>query len=102
MALFSRKNLKQNPFGLTETDLIGDLEGFQMGVVVRMLEEQELQGNKPDVNVFQESIRVDKSDGGFNWDETGAHLIFWSSVIRYREWKKFFERYPEYKIYNLD
>lgn len=77
MALFSRKNLKSNPFGLTEDDLKGDLEGFPMGVVVRMLEEQEIQGNKPDVKVFQRIKMADKNECGFSWMNTEIGHIFW-------------------------
>ena len=46
MALVHKYTNKRNPFGLTEDDLIGDLEGFPMGVVVRVMEEQKKQGNK--------------------------------------------------------
>ena len=45
MALFNKKNLeksKDNKYGITEDDMIGELNGFPVGVVVRMMEECEL------------------------------------------------------------
>ena len=94
-ALFSRKNIKSNPFGLTKDDLIGDLKGFPMGVVVRMLEEQELQGNDVDVKVFQEDCMIIYR--GFDWDKTEAGYNFWEDVIDYKDFNLFFKKYPEYK-----
>ncbi len=41
-----------NKFKLSNKDLIGDLTQVPLGIVVRMLEEQEKQGNKPDVKIF--------------------------------------------------
>ena len=35
-------------YNITKKDMIDDLKGFPVGVVIRMLEEQEKQGNKPD------------------------------------------------------
>lgn len=42
MALFNKKNLEKNKinkYHITKKDMIGDLKGFPIGVVVRMLEE---------------------------------------------------------------
>lgn len=104
MALFSRKNIKNiksNPFGLTEDDLKGSIKDFPMGVVVRMLEEQELQGNKPNVEVFQQSYSSNKRYGGFDWDETKDRSIFWFGVIEDEDFSMFFKKYPKYEKYNL-
>ena len=100
-ALFSRKNISSNPFGLTKDDLIGKIECFPIGVVVRMLEEQELQGNKPDVRVFQDSVSSDGKHGGFDWEETYEDWNFWTKVLLGRKFELFFEIYPEYEMYNL-
>ena len=55
-SLFSKNNLdkNRNPYGITKEDMIGDLTGFPVGIVVRMMEEQEAQGNEPDVKIFQD------------------------------------------------
>ena len=97
MALFSKRNLKpQNPYGLTEEDLIDDLKNFPMGIVICMLEEQELQGNTPDVKVFQHN-----KNSGFAWSAAGMGREFWRSVIIDNDFDLFFKEYPEYMDYNI-
>lgn len=96
-ALFSKKNLRvQNPFGLTEKDLIGEIEGFPMGVIVRVLEEQELQGKEPDITDLQL-----KRSSGFTWHYTQNGWNFWNSVMAKKDFNLFFKKYPEYEKYNL-
>lgn len=95
-----------NPFGLTKNDLIGDLRVFPMGIVVRMLEEQEKQGNKPNIKVFQQNIASDKHMGGFNWADSRDGMDFWHDVINPSHLNSinsthFFKKHPEYKKYNL-
>lgn len=102
MAIFSRKNIKSNSFGLTEEDLIGFIKGFPIGVVVRMLEEQVLQGNNADVKVFQSNNEALREDNGFDWIKTEDKLYFWQTVVRRQDFDLFFEKYPEYKKYNLN
>ena len=104
--LFSKKSdldklSKTNRFHITEKDLIGDLEGFPVGVLVRMLKEAEIQGNKPDVKVFQSHKRRDKERGGFDWDKTECGRLFWEDVINYGKFNVFYGKYPEYKRYDL-
>lgn len=100
--LTNLKNLL--PFGLTKGDLSGKLAGFPMGVVVRMMEEQQKQGNEPDVSVFQERgyDLTDSIHGGFDWIVTEGGQCFWEDVLRDRKFNVFFEIYPEYEKYNLD
>ena len=96
----------KNPFGLTEKDLIGELDGVPMGVVVRMLEEQSLQGNKSDIIVFQHNITSDKHAGGFDWADSRDGMDFWHGLINPVKSSPvdstyFFKVHPEYKKYNL-
>ena len=103
--LFSKKTdldkIRTNRFGITEKDMIGSLKGFPVGVVVGMMEEQENQGNKPDVKVFQRKRSVNKHGGGFDWVATKDTHNFWSKVITGRNFNAFYEKYPEYKKYDL-
>lgn len=102
-SLFSKNNLesnKDNKYAITKDDMIGDLEGFPVGVVVRMMEEQELQGNPPNVNVFQNQKIAAKLSKGFIWRTTEAKDEFWSKVINRKDFDAFFKRYPEYEKYN--
>ena len=95
------KNISFSKFGVTKKDLIGTLEGFPLGVVVRMLEEQELQGNKPNVKVFQNNRSSDKNMGGFNWNNTEAGYDFWEEISDDGNYDKFYKKYSEYKKYDL-
>lgn len=89
-----------NPFNITKEDLIGTLKGFPLGIVIRMLEETELQGNKPDVKIFQNSRSVDSMHNGFDWRGTEAGNHFWHVVINYHGFDEFYKRYPDYKKYD--
>ena len=103
-ALISKSNRDwasiDNKYGITEKDLVGELKGFPLGVVVRMLEEQERQGHDPDVTVFQNAKDANHYKFGFNWNDTDAKIKFWENVILYKHFDKFFKKYPEYKKYN--
>ena len=103
MSLFNKKNLeKGNPYGITKDDMKDDLKGFPIGVVVRMMEEQEKQGNEPDVTVFQKDFTsdVNENGGGFDWDKSIEGFDFWDDAIGAGDFDVFFEKYPEYEKYN--
>lgn len=62
----------------------GDLEGFPEFVVEAMLDEQEKQGNKRDVSVFEHYANSGALIRGFTWDKTLLGHEFWEQVIEYR------------------
>jgi hypothetical protein len=78
---------------VTKKDLIGDLENFPIEVVEKMLVEQFKQFGKNDITVFQ----YNRNDGkkGFCWDNTADGHGFWSDVIHFENFDRFFERYPK-------
>lgn len=80
---------------VTEKDLTGDIAGFPIEVVRKMVEEQVRQGNKADVSIFQECANRDKKHGGFEWEETEDGFEFWDMVVLYKEFDEFFEKYPK-------
>lgn len=84
-------------YRVMESDLIGDLKGFPIEVVERIVEYQVYQGNKADVSVFSEDLTRDKACGGFDWEDTKEGFVFWESVIDYKNFDLFFERYPKAK-----
>lgn len=93
---------KKNKYGITGEDLIEDIAGFPLGVVVKMMEEQEKQGNKPDVTIFQDRATSDgETYGGFDWESTKDGRDFWENVIREQDFNQFFKKYPQYKVYNI-
>ena len=79
---------------ITKADLVGNIAGFPIEVVQKMLDEQFLQGNKVSLKVFQKSASSDRSDGGFDWDNTRDGNMFWRDIIE-GDFDKFFERYPQ-------
>ena len=87
---------RSNKYNLTEKNLIKDIKKFPLGVVIRMMEEQEKQGNKPDVTVFQEHNYYSRFSKGFDWDKAEKGEIFWDKVINDKDFDLFFEMYPEY------
>lgn len=89
-----------NKYGITKKDMINDIEGFPVGVVVKMMEEQEKQGNKPNIKIFQRNRYEFIHNGGFDWEETECKGIWWQDILFYKHWNNFFEKYPEYEKYN--
>ena len=87
----------KNPFRLLAADIVGDIKGFPMGVVVRMMEEQKAQQGSADITKFQKCLI-----GGFDWSRTSDNHEFWSAIIFNDDYEKFFKKYPEYRKYNLD
>ena len=107
-ALITKKNISRvdtisnNKYGITKKDMIGRLKGFPVGIVVRMLEESEKQGNKADVILFQKHGRhhTDKNNGGFTWSETEDGHSFWNTLWGTRDFYPFYQKHPEYKLYD--
>ena len=106
-SLFNKENLENssynvNKYNLTYLDMKGNLEGFPVGVVIRMMEEQEKQGNEPNVTVFQKDSTsgADENGGGFTWNNSIEGFNFWDDVIGAWDFETFFKRYPEYEKYN--
>lgn len=73
----------------------GELTGFPIEVVNKMLEYQVQQGNPKDVTVFENLARSSHKVGGFTWDKTIEGQDFWLSVILYFNFDIFFEKYPK-------
>ena len=103
MSLFNKKNLENNKtdnkYGISKDDIRGKIKRFPIGVVIRMLEETELQGNVPRIKVFTSQDIIDLNSGGFDWINTEAGWDFWYDVIRGENFNLFFKRYPEYMKY---
>lgn len=80
---------------LKKSDLTGELKEFPIEVVKRMLIEQHLQGNVPNVNVFKSNMSTNLIDGGFEWDKTDKGYSFWLDVLILKNFRLFFKAYPE-------
>ena len=79
---------------VTADDLIGDISGFPIEVVQKMVDYQVKQGNAPDVTVFQKKRITPKANGGFNLYETEDGDL-WSGVLEFLNFDLFFQKYPK-------
>lgn len=79
----------------------GDLEGFPQEVVEWMLDQQEAQGNKRDVSVFEEDCYMSKSNGGFYWNQTKEGHDFCIKVISEQNFEHFFAKYTNKNEYPM-
>ena len=59
----------------------GDIKGFPSYIVNIMLDEQEKQGNKRDVSIFEYSRCEIKSGGGFDWHSSTINEDTLNEVI---------------------
>lgn len=88
-------------FKVEQGDLVGDIKDFPIEVVEKMIEEQVKQGNRPNVEVFQNYGSADVSDDGFTWGNTEDGDDFWMEVIDECNFDLFFEKYPKKNKANL-
>jgi hypothetical protein len=59
----------------------GQLKGFPEHIVNMMLDNQEAQGNKRDVTVFERCKKANRSQDGFTWEESKEDEFYWVKVI---------------------
>ena len=80
---------------ITEKDLIGDIEGFPIEIVEKMIKYQVEAGNPASVEVFQQIANAVAQCGGFNWRNTPEGNHFWDDIIREHNFDLFFKKYPK-------
>ena len=81
------KEMRILPLSATETPSMGELADFPEIVIEMMLEEQELCGNKRDIEVFKRNAAEYKEKGGFDWSTSKRGQYFWYNVIVKRNFK---------------
>ncbi len=75
----------------------GQIEGYPLEVVDRMIHEQVKQGNEPDVEVFEKSKKAGYFHGGFYWSETKESRV-WEDICFNKHFKSFYEKYGKEHI----
>ena len=88
-------NRKRYKYNLSEKDSIGDIEGFPIEIIEKMIDKQVSQGNPPNVKVFQERRNIEAWIKGFNWRSTSEGCEFWGKVVGGRNFDYFFKKYPK-------
>ena len=82
-----------------ESDLINEIENLPIGLVQLMVDYQFIQGNTPDVEVFQNYRTADKYSGGFNWDSAIEGLDWWKEMFDDDDFHNFYQKYGHNKYY---
>lgn len=96
------KDYKINNNDITVNDAIGDVLGFPIEVLQKMMYEQYNQGNPMDIKVFQNKKDATTYNGGFYWEETIDGYEFWKEVINNENFELFFSRYSKEKNDNVE
>lgn len=73
----------------------GNLEGFPVEVIAKMLERQYGQSEVVDVSVFEDDRSAGEALSGFTWRDTEEGFNFWWNVISERDFSEFYKRYPK-------
>ncbi len=71
-----------------------DTKDFPQEVLDKMMDNQELQGNKRDQSVFELKFTACKRDGGFDWKLSPEGGQFWGAVSN-KAFDVFYEKYPK-------
>jgi hypothetical protein len=68
------------------------IAGYPIEIVNRMLECQENQGNKADLEVFKiKGPDTNSNRGGFDWGKTSEGVKFWSRIFNKKDFNHFFQ-----------
>ena len=68
-----------------------------------LMNQQELQGNKRDISVFEKFIIADDNRGGFEWEKTIQSRIFWDRVLLGKDINLFLAWFrPELEVFDYD
>ncbi len=77
---------------ITEIDIVGQIEGFPIEIVKKMMQKQKEQGNAPSLAVF-----IRNRTAGFMFHKTSEGFDFWQKVIVLKDFDTFYNKYPKKK-----
>jgi hypothetical protein len=67
---------------------------YPQEVIEKMLEHQESQSGKKNINVFDRCMYEGRACNGFDWARTPEGYMFWARTILERKYDHFFKKYP--------
>lgn len=66
-----------------------------------LMKQQEYQGNKRDISVFEENVIAGKNEGGFEWKDTSQKYNFWDRVLLKKDINLFLAWFtPELEVFD--
>lgn len=80
----------------------GKLSNIPDFVVEEMLNQQQIQGNKRDVTVFENDMFIGRRGGGFTWRETVQGQEFWRRVLREDDFHLFLSHFKPTLLVSQD
>lgn len=69
------------------------LEAMPKEIVLRMLYNQILQGNRPEINIFIKQVDSCASAGGFDWQESTEGFKIWNDILLNLDYGSYFDIY---------
>ena len=83
------------------TPFKGQIDWLPDFIGEELMYQQELQGNKRDISVFEKNNTSDKNKGGFDWKKTMQNEYFWHKVIYDRDINLFLAWFkPELEVFD--
>lgn len=72
---------EEEVYKVKPSDLKGQIGGWPIGIVQKMIDNQFHQNGFCDVSIFQNTIVSTREDGGFSWEYSNEGYKFWESTL---------------------
>ena len=83
------------------TPFKGQIDWLPDFIGEELMNQQEYQGFKRDISVFEEDVSAYKSDGGFEWKDTSQKYDFWDRVLLEKDINLFLAWFkPELEVFD--
>ena len=83
------------------TPFKGQIDWLPDFIGEELMKQQEYQGNKRDISVFEEDVSAAKSEGGFEWKDTSQKYNFWDRVLLEKDINLFLAWFkPELEVFD--
>jgi len=82
------------------TPFKGQIDWLPDFIGEELMNQQEYQGNKRDISVFEEDVSAGKNEGGFELEETAQKYHFWDRVLLEKDINLFLAWFkPELEVF---
>ncbi len=85
------------------TPFNGQIDWLPDFIGEELMNQQELQGNKRDISVFEKNIGASFSTEGFTWEKTKQGDLFWRKVLKGKDINLFLAWFkPELEVFDRE